>query len=489
VVCRRWQASSCKTLQQLPLWLRQRCVLVLHSKLLPASGLITAGSSASALQAAALMHVQGHRVLLALCGALAGAFDSAAADGVRNSSSSSSSAGGGSSSSGSGRGDNSKVITAVELAAALTRATVPQKLASLLATVLKTASAHAAVLAQQQHSGAAASAIDTLLLNQAALVVDLSRRLDQLCNAKPDAAAAAAASSGAARRNKSTSRAAKAGSANNASSASSSRSSSGDSVAVDRSRQLMALAGKGLLLLSQWGQQADKQQVERAALLRDSTEEAWQVLHDVGGLLPLSMLLHSCSDSMGWLGSQLAAVGLPGLGGTKTAAAQKAAENQLKQQAAASEKLQEAAAAAEVFRTRAAMLQVKQLLAAAGMEHSRLEMVFDVCAGLADDIGTSDADQECGLLLHSKLAAVWKALESFAGSLVVQCPVDSSCGNPACVGFCRLSEKKLVFGTKNLTVCTACKEARFCSRECFQQVWEQHRPVCRRLRPVTGSAV
>jgi hypothetical protein len=426
------------------------------------------------------MHVHGHRVLLALFGGLTGILDTIAAGNVGSSSSSSS---GGD---GAGGGSRSEVVTAEKMAAAVMQLGAHQKLASLLTTVLKTASAYAAYLKEQQQDRAVPTHIGGFLVNQAALVMDLSRRLGQLCNVQPGTAAAVAA--GTANTSKSTCRAdrgSRAGSSSRASSSSSgSSSSNGDSVGADMSREGMALAGKGLLLLCKWVQHAGRENMEHAALLPNSTDSAWQVLHDVGGLLSLGMLLSICSDAVAWFGGQLAAVGPPGLGGTQSAAAQRAAEKLLKQQAAAAVKLGEAAAAANAFKSHSAILQAKRLLAAAGKKNSRLDAMFDACARFADDAGGVDADQQPGRVLHSKVAAAWQALEAFAGSLVVQCPVPSSCGNPACVGFGKLSERRLVFGTKDLTVCSKCKAARFCSKECFQQAWEQHLPVCKRLRAV-----
>jgi hypothetical protein len=42
-----------------------------------------------------------------------------------------------------------------------------------------------------------------------------------------------------------------------------------------------------------------------------------------------------------------------------------------------------------------------------------------------------------------------------------------------------LGELELVIG-KN-SVCSGCKVARFCSKECLRKYWDRHKPVCKRV--------
>jgi hypothetical protein len=220
--------------------------------------------------------------------------------------------------------------------------------------------------------------------------------------------------------------------------------------------------------------------LEQAALADDSPDAAWRVLHDVGVLLPLGNLLRICSSALDWMGQQLAAVGLPGLGGPQAqdAAARQAAVKLVKQQEAAAQKLAEAAAALKASQALAGVVQLRG-------EDGTLHTMHAVYGELAGDTVGSDADVKSYKLLRDNLASAWAALGTFAGNLVAQCPDASSCGNPSCVGFGMLSEKKLVGAKK--TQCSQCKAARYCSRECRGKVWKQHRPVCKRLR-AAGAA-
>jgi hypothetical protein len=387
-------------------------------QLLPATG-GPARRSEIALHIAAQKVGEAQRIQLALFGLLAGVFDSCAGD--------SSSCGGSSSSSGrssgnpSGGGVGVGLGAAAQLAAAVSKSPDSHKLASLLSTLLKVANAHVYMQSEQKQQQQL-SKLHGVLVNQAALVVDLSCRFGQLCNAQlgPSAAtaAAAAAVSGSGSSSKGKAKAARHGGSRASSSNVASSSSSGDSPEADKHRQWMALAGKGLLLLSQRVQQERLVIVYLASLLSDSTEDAWHALHDKGGLLPLSTLLQISSRALDWLGSQLSAVGLPGLELTEpqtaaaAAAAQKAADKLLKQQAAAAEKLEVAVKAAAAF----------QLAAAANH--------------MFDDVRLSDAAAKSQRLLYSQLAAAWQALESFAIDFCDAVPCSKQLWQPALHTLC-----------------------------------------------------
>jgi hypothetical protein len=275
------------------------------------------------------------------------------------------------------------------------------------------------------------------------------------------------------------------GSSGSSSTASASSSSSSSDSAVDRSRQWLALGAKSLALLCQWLPHVDKDVLEQAALADDGPDAAWRVLYVTGGLLPLSDLLRICSSTLDWLGQKLAAVGLPGQAGhieavqQQHAAAQQAVGKLVKQQAAAAQNLAAAAAALKAVR---ASSGVMHLQAADGTVH----MMRAVLGHVADDTVTSDSDVKSCKRLQDSLAAARAALEAFASNLIAQCPEASSCGNPSCVEFSMLSEKKLVAAKK--TQCSKCKAARYCSRECQLHAWERHRPVCKRLRAASATS-
>jgi hypothetical protein len=464
-------------------------------QLMPESDATVGGPLESAGYAAALMNLEGQRVLLALLGALTGRF-SAPPEAVGSTSSSSSSGG-----SSNAAARQHAAVTAGQAAAALSLTAAgaagrpqaqhqqqqqSQMLASLLTTCLKASVARVAWLSEQQQQAGNDSVEAKQLrknfspgaLNQAAVVAELCCLLGGTSTAR--------GSSGCSSSTASTS-------SSRAGSSSSSSSSSSKDSAVDRIRQWLALAGKSLALLCQWLAPVDKGVLEQAALVDDGPDAAWRVLQDVGGLLPLGDLLRICSSTLDWLGQQLAAVGLPGLGGLQAeagqqqdAAARQAARKLAKQQEAAAQKLAEATAALQAVRASIRFLQVP---AADGS----VRMVRAVLGGSSDLEAVRDSagapgrlDLKSCMLLQDSLASTWAALGEFAGNLVAQCPDANSCGNPSCVGFGMLSEKKLVAAKK--TQCSKCKAVRYCSRECQLQMWEQHRPVCKRLRAAGATS-
>jgi hypothetical protein len=72
-------------------------------------------------------------------------------------------------------------------------------------------------------------------------------------------------------------------------------------------------------------------------------------------------------------------------------------------------------------------------------------------------------------------------LQQFGSAVVVQLPQPLWCCNPRCSSLGKLSELALVGGTG--CVCSGCRTARFCSRECLQACWTNtlHRRVCKRI--------
>lgn len=75
------------------------------------------------------------------------------------------------------------------------------------------------------------------------------------------------------------------------------------------------------------------------------------------------------------------------------------------------------------------------------------------------------------------LPGSFMALES---SVVTQLAGAWCCAYDSCSNMAGMSDKQLVGGVK--CVCGRCRVARFCSRECLEAAWPQHRPVCKRLR-------
>jgi hypothetical protein len=72
-------------------------------------------------------------------------------------------------------------------------------------------------------------------------------------------------------------------------------------------------------------------------------------------------------------------------------------------------------------------------------------------------------------------------LQRMGSALVAQLPQPLWCCNPSCSSLGKLSELALVGGKS--CVCSGCRTARFCSRQCLQACWmkQLHRGVCKRI--------
>jgi hypothetical protein len=72
-------------------------------------------------------------------------------------------------------------------------------------------------------------------------------------------------------------------------------------------------------------------------------------------------------------------------------------------------------------------------------------------------------------------------LQQFGEAVCHQLPVSLWCCNPRCSKLQKQSEQELVGG--KACVCSACRTARFCSKECLQACWKKqlHRGVCKRI--------
>jgi hypothetical protein len=78
-------------------------------------------------------------------------------------------------------------------------------------------------------------------------------------------------------------------------------------------------------------------------------------------------------------------------------------------------------------------------------------------------------------------------LQQVGTALIMQLPQPLWCCNPRCSSLAQLSELALVGGKG--CVCSGCRTARFCSRECLTACWtnQLHRRVCKRI--AAASAV
>jgi hypothetical protein len=72
-------------------------------------------------------------------------------------------------------------------------------------------------------------------------------------------------------------------------------------------------------------------------------------------------------------------------------------------------------------------------------------------------------------------------MKHFGEAVAAQLPLRFCCNNPRCMNASKLSELQLV--RKPGSVCPHCKVARWCSKACLNEHWQQHLPVCKALCP------
>ncbi|KAF6253578.1 hypothetical protein COO60DRAFT_1643060 [Scenedesmus sp. NREL 46B-D3] len=76
--------------------------------------------------------------------------------------------------------------------------------------------------------------------------------------------------------------------------------------------------------------------------------------------------------------------------------------------------------------------------------------------------------------------AVAQQLEAFGAAVAAQVPVKLCCNRPGCANLGQLSETVLVGGKGN--ICSGCKVARYCGKDCQVQHWKQHKASCKRIQ-------
>jgi hypothetical protein len=87
------------------------------------------------------------------------------------------------------------------------------------------------------------------------------------------------------------------------------------------------------------------------------------------------------------------------------------------------------------------------------------------------------AGAQCAVLVQ-ELRALGQASCLFAVPLV--------CNNPRCMSLHGETEVSLVSG--RACVCSGCRVARYCGRECLRQHWKQHKPVCKAMAAAAAAA-
>jgi hypothetical protein len=98
-------------------------------------------------------------------------------------------------------------------------------------------------------------------------------------------------------------------------------------------------------------------------------------------------------------------------------------------------------------------------------------------AAAAQQVDVVAAGAQCAVLVQ-ELRALGQASCLFAVPLV--------CNNPRCMSLHGETEVSLVSG--RACVCSGCRVARYCGRECLRQHWKQHKPVCKALAAAAAGA-
>lgn len=77
-------------------------------------------------------------------------------------------------------------------------------------------------------------------------------------------------------------------------------------------------------------------------------------------------------------------------------------------------------------------------------------------------------------------AGLMRDLAQLGAAVAAALPCKHFCNNPECLNCVRLSENELVGGKGS--VCSGCKVARYCMKECQLAHWKQHKAACKQLQ-------
>jgi hypothetical protein len=110
----------------------------------------------------------------------------------------------------------------------------------------------------------------------------------------------------------------------------------------------------------------------------------------------------------------------------------------------------------------------------------------DVAAALIAYTSSSSSSSSCtaaGSVLEAAAAVLTgnlgQQLQRFAVGVCALLPVRLCCNSPLCHNMGKVSELQLAGGKG--TICSACKAASYCSRDCQLAHWKQHKKVCKQL--------
>jgi hypothetical protein len=107
----------------------------------------------------------------------------------------------------------------------------------------------------------------------------------------------------------------------------------------------------------------------------------------------------------------------------------------------------------------------------------------EVAAALTAYTSSSSSSTAAGSVLEAAAAVMTgdlgQQLQRFAAGVCALLPVRLCCNSPLCYNMGKVSELQLAGGKG--TICSACKAASYCSRDCQLAHWKQHKKVCKQL--------
>jgi hypothetical protein len=123
-------------------------------------------------------------------------------------------------------------------------------------------------------------------------------------------------------------------------------------------------------------------------------------------------------------------------------------------------------------------------LSAAGFVLGPMQMQLQLTY---DAFGSIQANPQDELLLEAvtEFSTAVVCLQQ-AGLALSTLAFRTSCNNPSCSNLSGIMEVQLVSGRS--CKCAGCREARYCSKECQGQHWQQHKPVCKSLAAAKAAA-
>lgn len=380
-----------------------------------------------------------------------------------------------------------------------------QHLLSLLGTGLKTGAAVVAVAAAEQVPAAAAAQLSQVV-NQAALTARLGCQLADLFAKQQQQQQQSIAVAKKARKSSGSSSSARTSSnsgSNATASGSSKHAASSSSSASVTTTPWMVLVSKSLLLLHAslteageiWGRGVAGRNSSRGVVVGDSQEGAVYASRDYQDyVMSVYNVLKVMETSVGWLGEQLGqqAGALCAASDLEPASQTKGSEPPAAAAAAAREQvlqLQKEAAAA-VLNCQAAAVAPPSADSDNDAFTDEDEDENQDEVGDEDDDDDDDDDDESwpagvpallpGALTNELWESCLRDVAAFASAACDQLPVSSCCNNTGCVNLEKPSEHQLVGGRG--CVCAGCGVARYCSRACQQQHWKRHKAACKQMQ-------